>query len=100
MHILYIGSGRAVARIPRVQAGGGRRVWVHSIPAVARRGGFRDEALLGVWIVTEHMPAMGAGSKPAGAMRVRGDHVAQHVCFAPKRVFEGGSDGNRVPGAV
>ena len=100
MYILYIGSGKVVARIPRVQPGQGRRVWVYNILVVARRGGFREQALLGVWIVTEHMSAMGAGSKPASAMRVCGDHVAQHVCFAPKRVFEGGSYGNRVPGVV
>ena len=51
-------------------------MWVHSILAVARRGGFRDEVLLGVWIVIEHMLAMGVGSKLASAIQVHRDYIA------------------------
>ena len=51
-------------------------MWVYSILAVARRGGFRDKALLGVWIVIEYILAIEVSSKLVGAIRVRGGHVA------------------------
>ena len=51
-------------------------MWVHSILAIARKSGFRDKVLLGVWIVIKHILAIGVGSKLVGAMRVCGDHVA------------------------
>ena len=51
-------------------------MWVYSILAVARRGGFRDKALLGVWIVIEHMLAIGVGNKLASAIQVHRDHIA------------------------
>ena len=74
---------------------------VCSILAVAGRHQFRaGQALLGVRVVAEHMPAIGAAGRAAGSMRIRGHHVAQHVHFAPAAEFAGVGGGGWVSGHV
>src|SRR6266487_3145112 len=115
VHILHIdlqgGHGRAccprarsrqgVAFVQRLWGCSSRRVRVWSIPAMAGRGGFwAGQALLGVWVVTEYMPAIGEAGRPAGGMRIPGDHVAQHVYFAPAVAFAPVGCRGRVSGYV
>jgi hypothetical protein len=70
-------------------------VWVYSIPAVARRGQFwAGQALLGVRVVPEHMPAVGKKARRPRTVRLPQHHVTQHFHFAPAAAFgQGGGDG-------
>jgi len=64
---------------------------------VARGGGFwTGQAVLGVWVILGHMPAIGAASRPAVGMRVPRDHVAQHFHRTAAAAFRHDRCGIRV----
>ena len=50
--------------------------------------------MLGVWVIAEHMPAIRAAGRPAVAMRIHRDHVAQHFhCIAAAAFRQDGTSG-------